>query len=514
MWAGSIGSGASPEFRKKWDRFFGCDLRSLAALRIAIASVILLDLALRLPEIDLFYTDHGLLPRSINPTPLAVFPLSVHGYAGSYAFELLLFIVAFGFAAMMLVGYRTRLATAVSWWLLASLHFRNPEIGNGGDAWLRMTLFWSLFAPLGARWSIDARRHLRLRQLPTSDTVLSMVTVALLLQPAMIYFFTALLKLQSGPEWFPDFSAIYLSLRHVYWTWPLGLWLLEFPRLLQVMTLGVFALELIGPFLLFCPVFTARIRGLTVLAFVALQLGLASTMQLYLFPWASILALLPFVPAGFWQRLARLARRTRLAQPEAAAAGPRVGEPVDAPPHRSARRLVREGVLLTLVLYVLFNNVTTIAPRFEPRGLVLWATWLGQALGLSQEWAMFAPPQRVEWNLLLLGNLSDGSRRDVLVARNDESWEEIRSLHQKIRFKIFYLGLASDLRKQERLAYVRWMCAEWNGAETRGPTLLRVELVTRERAIPRGDATPDPWQERILMRHGCESQRARMDTAG
>ena len=124
MWAGFIGSGASPEFRAKWNRFFGCDLRSLAALRIAIASLILLDLALRLPEIDLFYTDQGLLPRSINPTPLAVFPLSVHGYAGSYAFELLLFVVAFGFAAMMLVGYRTRLATAVSWiWLFSMSGF-------------------------------------------------------------------------------------------------------------------------------------------------------------------------------------------------------------------------------------------------------------------------------------------------------------------------------------------------------------------------------------------------------
>ena len=316
MGAGSPVIGASPGFRARWERFFGCDLRSLAALRIGLASVILIDLALRLPEIDLFYTDRGLLPRSINPTPLGVFPLSVHGYGDGTAFELLLFGVAFGFAAMMLIGYRTRLSTAVSWWLLASLQFRNPEIGNGGDAWLRITMFWCMFAPLGARWSIDAGRHLHSQHRQAGDTALSMATVALLLQPGLVYFFTAIQKWQSGTDWVPDGSAITLALQHEYWARPLGHWLLGFPDLLRVMTSCVVGLELIGPFLLFCPVFTAPIRALTLVAFVGLQMGLGPTLQLGFFPWVSTLALLPFLPAAFWERLARRARLTPVTRGE------------------------------------------------------------------------------------------------------------------------------------------------------------------------------------------------------
>ena len=504
MGAGSPTSGASSGFRARWERFFGCDLRSLAALRIGLASAILIDLALRVSEIDLFYTDRGLLPRSINPTPLGVFPLSVHGYAGGTTFELLLFGVATGFAAMMLIGYRTRLATAVSWWLLASLQFRNPEIGNGGDAWLRITMFWCMFAPLGARWSIDAVRRLQFQHRRAG--VLSMATVALLLQPALVYLFTAITKWQSGTEWFPDGSAITLALQHEYWARPLGNWLLGFPDLLRVMTSCVFGLELIGPFLLFCPVFTAPIRALTLIAFVGLQMGLGPTLQLGFFPWVSTLALLPFLPAAFWERLARVARRARLTpvtRGEQPTATPSDRHRIDSRSPRSGGRFASEGIVLTLLVYVVFNNVTTVAPRFEPRGPVLWANWLGQALGLNQEWAMFAFLQQVEWNLLLMGNLGDGSPRDVLDARHDESWEEIRSLHREFRFKIFYLGLASDQRNPERRTYARFMCGAWNRDRAGGPTLVAVELVTRERRIARGDEPPDVWQQRSLTRHRC-----------
>lgn len=503
MGAGFPTSGASPGFRARWERFFGCDLRSLAALRIGLASAILIDLALRLPEIGLFYTDRGLLPRSINPTPLGVFPLSVHGYAGGTAFEWLLFGVASVFAAMMLIGYRTRLATAVSWWLLASLQFRNPEIGNGGDAWLRITMFWCMFAPLGARWSIDAGRHLQFQRRQAGATVLSMATVALLLQPALVYFFTAIIKWQSGPDWVPDGSAITLALRHEYWAGPLGHWLLGFPDLLSVMTWWVFGMELIGPLLLFFPVFTAPIRALTLIAFVGLQMGLAPTLQLGFFPWVSTLALLPFLPAAFWQRLDPRTRVARKARGEQPTATPVDGDRIDSRPPRSGGRRVGEGIVLTLLVYVVFNNVTTVAPRFEPRGPVLWATWLGQALGLNQEWAMFSLLQRVEWNLLLLGDLDDGSTRNVLDARHDERWEEIRRLHRKFRFKIFYLGLASDQRNPERRVYARWMCGAWNRERAGGPSLVAVELVTRERKFAPGDGPPQPWQQRSLTRHQC-----------
>ena len=42
--------------------------------------------------------------------------------------------------------------------IVASLLIRQPLVYMGGDSILRLTLFWSLFLPLRARFSLDARQ--------------------------------------------------------------------------------------------------------------------------------------------------------------------------------------------------------------------------------------------------------------------------------------------------------------------------------------------------------------------
>lgn len=49
------------------DRSFGIDLHSLAALRIALGLVLLVDLAARVSLLSALYTDAGLLPRELIP---------------------------------------------------------------------------------------------------------------------------------------------------------------------------------------------------------------------------------------------------------------------------------------------------------------------------------------------------------------------------------------------------------------------------------------------------------------
>ena len=57
----------------------------------------------------------------------------------------------------LLLGYRTRLAAFWAFVLLASIHVRTPPLLQAGDTLLRVLFFWSLFLPLGARCSLDAR---------------------------------------------------------------------------------------------------------------------------------------------------------------------------------------------------------------------------------------------------------------------------------------------------------------------------------------------------------------------
>src|SRR5262249_29741937 len=95
--------------------FFALDVRSLALFRICLAVLLLLDWAERLPDLGVFYTDAGLLPRSYlrGGHPVSVMLLS--GSLGWQAFVALLAVV---FGLMLLVGWRTPLAAFASYVLL------------------------------------------------------------------------------------------------------------------------------------------------------------------------------------------------------------------------------------------------------------------------------------------------------------------------------------------------------------------------------------------------------------
>ena len=75
-------------------------------------------------------------------------PRAVSG--GGRGFAAALFGLTGLCCACMAVGYRTRAATVAAWVLTMSLHVRNKKVLNGGDAFLRCTLFWAMFAPLDA----------------------------------------------------------------------------------------------------------------------------------------------------------------------------------------------------------------------------------------------------------------------------------------------------------------------------------------------------------------------------
>src|SRR5689334_14974245 len=139
---------------------FCIDLRSLAAFRIAVGLILIWDLIMRSRDMTAHYTDEGVLPRTVlMDNYLSLRPyLSVHILHGSLTFQTLMFCIAGLCALAMTLGYRSRPATIACWFLTCSLHARNPLIVHGGDDLLRVMLFWAMFVPLGARWSIDAGR--------------------------------------------------------------------------------------------------------------------------------------------------------------------------------------------------------------------------------------------------------------------------------------------------------------------------------------------------------------------
>ena len=280
---------------------FGADLRSLAVFRMVLAVLVLGDLARRVTDLSTHYADNGILPRSVLLEEVTNrWWVSLSLLSGEPFFQALLFGVAALAALGLLVGYRTRSMTVVVWVMLISIQWRNPLVLSSADTLSRVLLFWGMFLPLGAYWSVD--HVLKARPPRLSMRFLSFATVGLLLQIAFMYWVTAILK--SGEEWRVDGTAIYYTLSIDQITTQIGAYLYQFPTLLMVLTFATILLEAFGPFLLFSPILTGPVRTGAVLAFMGLHFGVWLTLYLGMFPWISALCMVCFLPGWFWDSAA------------------------------------------------------------------------------------------------------------------------------------------------------------------------------------------------------------------
>lgn len=139
------------------------DTKSLAVLRIVLGLLIVADLVLRSSNLTFFYSDAGAMPRTLaaeiqSPARAGI---SVYNLVGSPEGTLFLFLVQALVAVFLILGYRTTVMTTVSFFFVLSLDIRNPLVLSYGDSLLRALLFWSVFLPLGERWSIDAHQRTR-----------------------------------------------------------------------------------------------------------------------------------------------------------------------------------------------------------------------------------------------------------------------------------------------------------------------------------------------------------------
>ncbi|MCA9385931.1 HTTM domain-containing protein [Candidatus Dojkabacteria bacterium] len=283
-------------FRNYLKTYFAIDTRSLAIFRIALALLILIDLGIRSTDLIAHYSDFGILPRDVL---IGQFMndsyISLHLLSGNVYVIVALFIVAALFAVMLLLGYKTKLATIVSWILLVSLHNRNDMILNGGDVLFRLLLFWGMFLPLGATYSLDS-----IKEKSKERAHLSVASAALLFQVAYVYVFSALLK--DNPIWTLEGTAVYYALSVDQFTRPLGYVLYQFPELMKLLSFGTLYLELYGPIIALFLIFPKHIpRTLMAFSFMLMHLGFTLTMELGIFPYIGMAAWLVFLPSSFWE---------------------------------------------------------------------------------------------------------------------------------------------------------------------------------------------------------------------
>ena len=278
---------------------FGCDLRTLAIFRIGLGIGLWADLLDRGRDLRAHYTYWGILPQP--PPPESWLDYGAHLLLGSTWFEAGTFVVAGLAGVALIVGYHTRLATILCWGFQAYIQSKIFLVLNAGDILLLLMLFWSIFLPIGARYSVDAAVDVT----PSEDSpnaFFSMGTLVILLQVACLYFFSAIHKMIS-PAWIPDGTILHYVFHFKGFVLPLGEWLREFPHMIQGFTYFAWGLELLGPFLLFSPWFFLPLRGVFLLLFVGLHLGILLCMNVGLFPLHNFVSLILFIPGWCWDKL-------------------------------------------------------------------------------------------------------------------------------------------------------------------------------------------------------------------
>jgi hypothetical protein len=370
-------------------KYLSLDLRALALMRIAVAAVIMYDLAIRLTDLEAFYTDTGAVPLTmLFENAWDDHYLSVHTMSGTWQVQLVLFLVNFFFAGMLFLGYRTRLFTILCWFMMLSLHNRNGLILQGGDDLLRMVLFWAIFLPWGARYSCDSLLDYRKN---ADETTRTPATFAYILQLCYLYTGSALLK---GPEWSSEYSAVYYAYSLDQIAYPLTRSMYYHPDLLKFLTVTAYYFELLIPLLFFIPFKSSFFRLVAIFTIIFFHFTNSITLLIGLFPMIGIVTVFGLLPSSFMDSFERKTSRLKKTVSESFLAYYasvrylfRWKKPVyEFPPLYTN---IRNAALIFLIVYVFdwnFSNLSFIDSKLSKD-----LRFIGYSLRLDQSWGMFAP---------------------------------------------------------------------------------------------------------------------------
>lgn len=372
------------DLARRWCRAaFTLDTRSLAAFRIGLGLVLIADCLLRFRTFHLMFAADGLFP-----------PAVLRGFQGTAAKWSLALVsdspwcggavlAAEGLCgAWLLTGIQSRAATVAAWVAVVSVVRRTEPATNAGDALLMCLLFWSMFLPLGAAWSLPWRGRAK-----PASAVLSLASAALVLQVAAVYLAAGLSK--CNPTWLSGDALAYALSIHDHGN-ALGMRLSHVPWLTRPTTWLVLAAELLGPLLLLA-VPTARTRAALAATFILFHVAVWTTMWVGLFAAVGIVAWLPILPAGVWQALGKTrpaSTRASLGMPATLACG--------------------AALMLAAVSFLQGRGCLGTAPLPVPlRRLIL-------ACGLEQDWPMFGEVAEQEQWVYGAATLADGRVVDLL----------------------------------------------------------------------------------------------------
>lgn len=447
------------------------DLRSLAALRIGLGLLVLIDLVLRSQDLTTFYTDQGALPRLTllqipHPTLLSLY-LTVGTSMG------VLFLMSLtGLSALgLLLGWNTRWCALATWILHIALKDRNPLICDVGDLYLGLILWWAIFLPLNARYSLDARANPSWKLLP--DSYSSAATTGYLLQISVVYAMATINKLD--PSWYDTGSAVYYALSFDPFTTELGRALFTKPDLCRYLSYTALATEALIPILLWIPVKKPLFRSLACCAILALHLAILCLLHLGIISIGCILLSVGLWPGIIFQRLDSYL-------------SPKQDSPPTPKPSAYSLSFITQIILGLTCVYIIHLNYALYRGVVVPTPIKAF----GYLLRQNQEWSMFAPhPGTDDGWFVAKAQRIDGQSIDLLRHGTPVDLTKptsVASIMPNQRWRVWLLNLRNREDPKVNESFCNWLARDWNKQHPGPESVVKIELIYV------AEPTPPPGQ--------------------
>jgi predicted DCC family thiol-disulfide oxidoreductase YuxK len=285
------------------------DPRQYAAIRIAVGFMALLTILGLIGYSDFHFSDAGWLPLrlALETTNASEWTL-LHSFTSTTTVRLF-FVGAVLSSLCLITGFRSRLFAWLTFAMVVSIQSRNWTLTYGGDAAVRVMLFYVALSDCGRKWSIDAwlaRRRSPGNRTPTAGAAAWPRTL-MQIQVCLIYLTSGLAKLH-GHDWVTDGSAMSAVLMNPTFARYDFSFLLAgrfWPKVLGAISRMVVLWELLFSAL----ILNRWTRMFALFGGVLIHLGITFTLQVHWFGYVMVLTYLAFLQDRTFLRAEVVARR-------------------------------------------------------------------------------------------------------------------------------------------------------------------------------------------------------------
>ncbi len=214
--------------------------------------------------------------------------------------------IAIGASLCMAIGFATRIAIPIAWWLTLMVCHRMTGALFGLDQVVMMLTMYLMWSQCGSLWSVDARIARKLganwlRPLPVATISNNIATRLIQLHLCVIYLFGGLGKMRGEMWW--DGSAFWFSIVNFEYQSLDVTWLGNFPFLIGLISAITIFFETF-----YCALIWPKLtRPFTLAAALAVHGGICIALGMWTFGTIMLVANLAFVTPEF---LARIIRRS------------------------------------------------------------------------------------------------------------------------------------------------------------------------------------------------------------